>query len=252
MSLIMPPNTVYVTILRNPIAMFESMYGYYDLEKFYKFKFEWFDLKNLTRLPNMSKRFANRIGLNQMFFDLGFNLRNSNAINYRPYIEYLDSIFDLVMIEEFMDESIVLLKNLLCWSTDDAVAFKVNARIRKQEVGDLAIERIQYLNQADVKLYEHFLEKFKQKIASMDKQTLDSELEELKDRRKYWFDECVDTTRHSRSNIVQFNVKKDNLTCRLLTAKELELTKLIRDHQLKLYPDSIYTSIFQRTRITWS
>ena len=98
----MPPETVYVTILRNPVAMFESMFSYYNLEQFYKFKFSRLDSASLHDLPDFSKRYANRIGPNQMFFDLGFDLANDSA-NLRPYLEYLDSVFDLVMIEEVGD-----------------------------------------------------------------------------------------------------------------------------------------------------
>lgn len=253
----MPEDTVYITILRNPITMFESLYNYYKLEKFYKFKFDLLNSDNLTVIPNFSKRFANRIGLNQMFYDLGFDLKNSKLTDYQPYIKYLDSIFDLVMIEEYMDESLVLLKNLLCWSIDDVVTFKVNARIKKDDIGDLATKRIKKLNQADVQLYDYFLDKFKQKITVLDKKKLEKDVEELKSRRKYWFDECVDTqnmkpnfkiTNDLQLNILRFSTKKDNLTCKFLTSKELELTKLVREHQLKLYPESVFTSVFQRTK----
>ena len=251
----MPSDTVYVTILRNPVSMFESMYSYYNLEEFYKFKFSRFNSSSQISLPDMSKRFANRIGLNQMFFDLGFNLNQKNVgkpkLNYQAYIEYLDSIFDLVMIEEFIDESLILLKNLLCWSIDDVVAFKMNARIKKYKIGQLAIERIKKLNQADLQLYDYFLAKFKQKLTSL--RDLDGEVKELRARRKHWFDECVDTKKRQQNlksmestpaNIIQFTSKKNDLICKLLTSKELELTKLIRDNQLKLYPDSVFTSIF--------
>lgn len=265
MSLLMPNDTVYITILRNPVTMFESMYSYYDLEKFYKFEFKNFDKVNLTKLPNMSKRFVNRIGPNQMFFDLGFDLgnfkkskklKNTNA-TYLPYIKYLDSVFDLVMIEEYMNESLILLKNLLCWSFDDIVTFRVNARIKKQNIGELATDRIKKLNQADVELYEYFLEKFKTKLESLDKEDLNRDLQELAARKKYWFDECVDVKKMkqnllnttTKSNILQFDSRKDNLTtCKFLTSKELELTKLVREKQIKSHPDSVFKSIFEQKK----
>ena len=257
----MPPDTVYVTILRNPVAMFESMYSYFDLKSFYKFEFRLLDSPNLRDLPEFSKRFANRIGPNQMLFDLGFDLsgnRSTTAANLRPYLDYLDSVFDLVMIEEHMDESLVLLKNLLCWSADEVVTFRVNARIRKDEIGQLAIERIRQLNSADVQLYEYFLKKFKQRLGQLGEERLERDVQQLRDRRKYRFDQCVDTkktkqtlksTSAVRLNIVQFATKKQHdLTCRLLTAKELELTRLVRSHQLQLYPDSVFISPYQRTK----
>ena len=152
-----------------------------------------------------------------------------------------------------MDESLVLLKNLLCWSADDVVTFRVNARLEKHEIGQLAIERIRALNQADVQLYDYFLARFKQRLASLDPERLDYELQQVRSRRRHWFDQCVDTgkTRQSlrstasafRPNIVQFATKNDDLTCRFLTAKELELTRMVREHQLRLFPDSVFTSV---------
>lgn len=251
----MPPDTIYVTILRDPIALFESMYSYFDLKSFYKFDFKQFDSPSLNDLPSFSKRFANRIGPNQMLFDLGFD--GNRSTNLKPYLDYLNSVFDLVMIEEHIDESLVLLKNLLCWSLDDVVAFRVNARIRRDEIGQLAVERIRRLNAADVQLYDFFLEKFKQRVNEFGKERLEREVQQLRSRRRKWFDECVDTRKTKqtlklsnsvRLNIVQFVTKNEDLTCRLLTAKELELTKMVRTHQLHLYPDSVFTSPYQRTR----
>ena len=40
----------------------------------------------------------------------------------RSQIYSIDSEFDLVMIAEYFDESLILLKNLMCWTTED-IAF---------------------------------------------------------------------------------------------------------------------------------
>ncbi len=61
-----------------------------------------------------------------MMFDLGMNVSDfTKPFTVKEYIDKLDSIFDLVMLSEKMDESLVLLKHLLCWTTDDVIAFKV-------------------------------------------------------------------------------------------------------------------------------
>ena len=43
----------------------------------------------------------------------------------------LDRQFDLVLILEYFDESLILLQNLMCWSTEDLVYLKQNERISK-------------------------------------------------------------------------------------------------------------------------
>ena len=43
----------------------------------------------------------------------------------------LDAQFDLVLILERFDESLVLLQDLMCWPTEDIVYLKQNERIAK-------------------------------------------------------------------------------------------------------------------------
>ncbi|KAH7931740.1 hypothetical protein HPB49_026102 [Dermacentor silvarum] len=74
-------------------------------------------------------RTRSKLGFNQMSFDLGLEpaqFGNTSAV--RRFIKELDATFDLVMVAERMNESLVLLKDLFCWDTDDVVVFKLNAR----------------------------------------------------------------------------------------------------------------------------
>lgn len=127
MRALMPNDTVFVTIVRNPVDLFESMFHYYRLDKFWNMTFDVFDDPD-TPLPNKvyTNRYVGKIGINQMMFDLGMNYSDfTKPYTVKRYISMLDSIFDLVMVSERMDESLVLLKHLLCWTTDDVIAFKV-------------------------------------------------------------------------------------------------------------------------------
>ena len=47
-------------------------------------------------------------------------------------IAFLDREFDLVMIMDYFDESVVLLKRLVCWELDDILYFKSNERQDKE------------------------------------------------------------------------------------------------------------------------
>lgn len=81
---------------------------------------------------------------------------NETAIDAK--IAELDSIFDLVMLQEFLDESLILLKNLLCWTTEDIITLKNNARKndQKMEMNDEIKQKIEIWNRADTKLYKFF------------------------------------------------------------------------------------------------
>lgn len=121
------PNAIFVTIIRDPASLFESMFQYYKLHKKWKVNFTNFnDEKFIIPKKAMADRFAKRIGINQMMFDMGFEPQYFyDDKRIAQYIQKLDSIFSLVMVSERMDESLILLKNLLCWDYEDMVVFKV-------------------------------------------------------------------------------------------------------------------------------
>ncbi|RWS21474.1 galactosylceramide sulfotransferase-like protein, partial [Leptotrombidium deliense] len=127
MKSLMPEDTVFVSIVRNPISLFESMFGYYNLEKFYHFKLESIGEKRKVSSKLWKTRAYGKLGVNQMLFDFGIDSTHLtiDRVKYvSEQIKRIDSMFDLIMVAEYMDESLVLLKDLLCWETDDVVALK--------------------------------------------------------------------------------------------------------------------------------
>lgn len=127
MAAIMPQNTIFVTILRSPYKLYQSIIGYWQLNKVY----HWSNLHSSqissTKLfAKLGKhRFAGKIGLNQMLFDLGFNVNQLNSDKVGKILKYLESKFNLIMIADKFYESLILLSDLLCWPLDDVITFKV-------------------------------------------------------------------------------------------------------------------------------
>ena len=105
---------------------------------------------------------------NPMMFDLGFSqkyFQNYTAVT--EYINFLNKEFDLVMIMEYYDESLILLKRLLCWEIDDILNVKVNERLDKEKASNLSDrvkENIKRWNKADVLLFTYFNATFWKKI----------------------------------------------------------------------------------------
>ena len=101
-------------------------------------------------------------------FDLGLSLghfQNFTAIN--NYINFLNSEFDLVMIMDYFDESLVLLKRLLCWQIDDILSIKVNERLEKEKatyLSDRIQENVKRWSKADVLLFNYFNATFWRKV----------------------------------------------------------------------------------------
>lgn len=247
MRRLMPLDTIFVTILRNPVGLFESMFHYYSMNRFWHIDFEAFNDRH-QEIPEKVKykRYGKKFGTNQMMFDLGFEVGNDTTVKaIENYIQYLDAIFSLVMISERMDESLVLLKHLLCWTDEDVVVFKVNARndAAKHNITEAGYERLRKLNFADKLLYDHFAQKFAHQVEQFGVQRMKTEIERLQKKTKYFYDYCVDQTFVNRGYpVVGFlNQKKNDIMCNFLTNSELRITKFIRQQQLQRAPGSVYT-----------
>ena len=71
------------------------------------------------------------------------------------------------MIMDYFDESLVLMKRMLCWEIDDILYMKLNER-RDTDKGPplskIVKENIRRWNKADVSLFNHFNATFRRKV----------------------------------------------------------------------------------------
>ena len=124
--------------------------------------------KFLEGTPSFSDAKKRRNIRNPMMFDLGLSqkyFQNYTAVT--EYINFLNKEFDLVMIMDYFDESLILLKRLLCWEIDDILNVKVNERLDKEKafnLSDRVKENIKRWNKADVLLFTYFNATFWRKI----------------------------------------------------------------------------------------
>lgn len=88
-----------------------------------------------------------------------------------------------VMFHYFrFDESMILMKDLLCWDYEDMVNFKLNAR-KESNKAELSTEARSALTKylaADYKLYNHFQKIFQQKLNEFGKSRMEQELRILR------------------------------------------------------------------------
>ncbi|KAL9981522.1 hypothetical protein ACROYT_G010230 [Oculina patagonica] len=162
----------YITILRNPVDNFESVFNFAHLGKSFGLADNMDSLgKFLTKgvLFNHSRpNLMTYLARNPMMFDLGLSFeyfQNLTAVN--EYIHFLDKEFDLVMIMDYFDESLVLMKRLLCWEIEDILYVKLNERLDKEKAASLSEsvqENIKRWNKADVLLFNHFNRTFWRKV----------------------------------------------------------------------------------------
>ena len=103
------------------------MWDYYDFSNFYGVSLEEYALSDKSGAM-ADRQLHAHIGRNQMMWDLGLNpdsFENQTAVVNT--IKEIDKMFDLVMMTERFDESIVLLKRLLCWDYQDLSSLKLNS-----------------------------------------------------------------------------------------------------------------------------
>lgn len=160
------------TVVRDPVDVFVSMFHFQDpFRKFYGAKDIHDMVKkvgNASMASALRQRWLGSIGRNQMAWDLGLSpdiYDDPEAV--QAEIQRLDGEFDLVMVTDRMEESLVLLKDLLRWSTDDVVHLNLNRR-KSEKSPKLTAAQRQVLAKwlaADVQIYQHFSRRFEQKVS---------------------------------------------------------------------------------------
>ena len=168
MNWLFPKKTTrYITMLRDPTEQFESVFNFFKLGRRFK------SLRNVSLplerfLQNPTFYFEkvkhNTTGLlnlikNPALFELGLDaVYHENFTVVQNYIRFLQQEFDLVLLMEHFDESLVLLKRRFCWKIDDILYFKLNERRdkEKQQLSKFAREQIRKWNSGDVLLYRVF------------------------------------------------------------------------------------------------
>ncbi|XP_013787292.2 galactose-3-O-sulfotransferase 4-like isoform X2 [Limulus polyphemus] len=247
---VVPEDAIFITILRDPAELFESLYSYYTLEYFYGTPVSNFGVNKTKR--DINKRFTGRIGINQMSFDLGMDEKDfENVTVLMEFAKEINSRFNLVMIAEQMDESLVLLKNLLCWETDDVTVFKLNTRDKKfvKPIDSRLRLQLEKVNYADYVLYSFFKDKLAEKIQNFGEQKLAAEVRELRKRRELWFNFCVQGENlvinikngkkpvYRNSKVTKLKAREDNDTCVKMAEEELIYTDMLRVKQKPLMSD---------------
>lgn len=198
-SKLLPPDAVYVTILRDPVDLFESAFHYYH--RTVPFTWSIRGQNKLTMFLNNPNAFYSPKAFNSfylknlLFFDFGFdNNLEVNDPHVMEAIRDLSKRFHLVLIAEYFEESLILLKDLLCWTMEDILYFKLNVR-RTSSVSRLDPEtRAKALewNWADWKLYEHFNATFWERVKAFGSERMEREVNELRRRNAEMRATCIE------------------------------------------------------------
>ncbi|XP_023866806.1 galactosylceramide sulfotransferase [Salvelinus sp. IW2-2015] len=196
---LLPADAPYFTILRDPAELFESSFHYYSraipltwgihgdskLAEFLREPMNYYT-------PGSYNSFYLK---NLLFFDFGFdnNLEPDHPLVERG-IQTLSQRFQLVLMAEHFEESLILLKDTLCWTMEDMLFFKLNAR-KDSSVSRLTPElkaKAREWNGADWRLYQHFNATFWAKVEAYGWTRMEQEVKELRRRNAEMAAMCIE------------------------------------------------------------
>ncbi|KAK4303540.1 hypothetical protein Pmani_024454 [Petrolisthes manimaculis] len=313
MRKVVEPGALWVTAVRHPVHLYTSIYYYFKVWAVMRE-----GLRSSLAKPFVRQRWTRRLngifGINQMTFDLGYGQSTFyNDLRIANMIREVESNFDLVLVTDRMDESLVLLRHALCWSLQDVIAFRKNTRIagegggkgeggrgrgegggggggrgrreagggggggkgmgvRKRRGRDTNIRerinakdakrprpeeqpvvlteeeetKIAQLNYADLRLYQHFADKFDQLVEAYGRERLQREVDELRRERRRLEEYCIEeevpghdplaSVKEYSEGVVGFRLSHpEDPTCRALAWNARHFVDFFRIRQMALY-----------------
>lgn len=166
------PKAKYITILRDPVRQLESAYSYYAMGKHIGIQADGnHELESFLKRPryyfNDFEYHMKVQSWNGQIFDLGLDhTYHRNIEVVQDKIHSLDKELELVMIKEYFDESLLLLRKIFCWEWQDIVYISKGVRKQslRQDISPELAAKIRQWNSADVQLYDHFNRTFWKKL----------------------------------------------------------------------------------------
>ncbi|KAK3092806.1 hypothetical protein FSP39_007431 [Pinctada imbricata] len=177
---------MYIGLVREPFSHFVSSFIYYtnvcklpDLLKIPRndtaSSISWylgnkaFIDKNHTREGKVDWTHMR----NGMAYDFGFpinDIRNASRMKIDKFVKKLDVEFDLVIVLEHLDESLVLMRRMLRWSMKDILYILqsnkgvINSTDVKNSLTGRDRQRHREWEPVDIALYNHFLNKLLKQV----------------------------------------------------------------------------------------
>ena len=235
------PGAKFVTIIRDPVAQFESAFGYFEMAKSLGLAEKKDPLAVFLDNPQKyyRKSFHMKVqSFNGQMYDLGLNHQfHNDTSEVERHINKLDKELDLVMLTEYIDESLILLRKLMCWSYEDILYLSKGVRNKKHRYGmthEIA-EEIREWNTADLELYRHFNHTFWQKVNKYGPD-FDQDLQIFRQLQKNMTNVCLDTNKEGWSDYreTSYAKKKDAPDiCDDLLRDDQEYVLLIRWREVR-------------------
>ncbi|XP_006817508.1 galactosylceramide sulfotransferase-like [Saccoglossus kowalevskii] len=206
------PNATYITILRHPLQQFESAFGYFQWGRFIPTKDP---ISEFLRNPQQYTSVIPWNTRNGQLFDLG--LSSTQTLDEEMVNETMKTLhkeMDVVLITEYFDESLLILRDLLCWSVNDILYMSNGIRSDNGHSNLTSTDKDKILewNKSDLKLYLYFRKVLFKKIREYGP-CFKHHLQEFRKLQNETLEKCIEKERFKDIQGKEFrHVLKENAT----------------------------------------
>ncbi|CAH1781044.1 unnamed protein product [Owenia fusiformis] len=259
---IMMPGTPFVAILRDPITHFKSLFSFFRVYEKYKKhillpdnapvrdKFIYF-VDRIKDMPELTISPADGVpARNPQLYNFGLTDHQTKNLDFvRDSLKQFESDFDLVMLVEHFDESLILLRNSLNCDLRDLIPLKSSyvSRDKGPELTTQQKQNILEWNAGDKILYDHFNKTFWRKVEQYGFDRMSEDVAKLQElaRTVKEFCHAIGKTIGTYDSKLELNVRLETQRCELYNADILHLEHFVRSRMTK---SGIYNvSLAQRT-----
>ncbi|XP_071492114.1 galactosylceramide sulfotransferase-like [Diadema antillarum] len=244
------PHAKYISIIRHPVKQFESFFGYFEIARRLKMNasnpLEVF-MSNV-KVYNANDSFLWTRFRNGQLYDFGFDHKyDENLTRINEKIRELAREIDLVMINEYFDESLILLRKLMCWNYMDIlyISNTVRSKSHRYPLTEGTAERIRSWNAGDIMLYNYFNKTFWKKVREYGEH-FHQDLAYFRALEQSVMDDCIMKNKTDNSDIREDKfITKRNATkfCEDLLRGDVPYTRLIRKTMITRYERDVKTLI---------
>ncbi|XP_070566985.1 galactosylceramide sulfotransferase-like [Ptychodera flava] len=158
----------YITIIRSPYTHVRSRFFFFGPHKsFSNASTDSEAFLAYLKWKNESYEQLGRATWGENSLSMRFGIYRQNPKVLRENFQKLDEELDLVMLTEYFDESLILLRKLMCWSFEDIVFYpqKVDRTPHPPITSEMR-DFIDKLSMADIQMYDYFNKTFWEKVKS--------------------------------------------------------------------------------------
>lgn len=162
MDNVMAKDTVYMGIVREPLSLLQSA-AYFFFPNIIPGENK---LRSFLQNPEIVKN--TRLLINTMSYE--FDLPEDdfyNVTKIQHHLEVLDREFSVIIVMEKMEESLLLIRRLMCWRLQDILYIPRNSNSKKPELSltHNEKEKLRQLSKADMLLYQFSVKRLDKQIS---------------------------------------------------------------------------------------